>query len=250
MKKYEIKKHFCLTAIWLFTFIFLWLIFSYWFIVSAKTATGHNFSDISILKSVYMDNYQGLRMVVGVCSLPFLFSLNYLLLDEHSPFLLRFPSRNALVIKNAINSLGFSFIFALIHEVVCALGCIIVFGHQNVLHTQIIYFSVLNTLSVFLYFFRMALILLFVRNFITAKRAHYGVFVLYFVEIIFLAENLPDTIWLPCKDALVIGELIEKTINSIDVALILTREIVLCVIVLMLTLLGAEKKDVLTNEKN
>jgi hypothetical protein len=250
MRRYRIKKYTLLTALWTVAFIFLWLLFSYWFVIRGRTAVGHNFTDDSILKSIFLGNYQGIQMLIDICAIPFLLSLKFIFFSDNTTYFFRFSSRQDLIKQNAASAVIVSMIFALLHETVNIIGCIIVFGYEMVSENNIILYSLFNTAAVFVYFLRKSFFLLLARTYISEKYAHYVVFILYFLEYQIIYNTFNELFWVPCDDVVVIGKLILEEINYSDVALVILRGVFLSAVVFLVALMRTEKRDVLANEKN
>lgn len=249
MKKYRINKLINISVIWLLIWIFFWLCFSYWFVVNLRNEYWYNFTDESILMNIFTSNYQEAATLIMVCGLPFLLLLNYYLYDDGLPFYTRFNSRSAFVLKNALAAFLFSLVFAFLHELVSIVGSTLSFGFSLVLEKHLLQYSVLNTLSICLYFFRISLMVLCFRAIVPKKYAHYIVFIIYLAESYALKSILNEDAWLPCDDAVVIGNLLSNSMNYIGSAIVLLRGFFICAVFLMIALILEGKRDVLSNEK-
>ena len=248
MKRRTIKKFSIQCFLWLLFFIFIWIFFT---LTSIRTDSLH-LSKPEILFQVSMSNYQGMNLMGIACIFPFCLSISNISLDERFFTISRYESRGKFLLNNLIIYLIFSFAFAAIHEVVDVFGLIYAFGFNFINENNILLIHFINTFSIFIYYFRISVVLTFFKSFLRNTQALFATFSLYFIfnEIFYYVFS---NVWLPCKDLLLIWGLSRYDMMSnlpyAHIFIVLFRGILLCTIVILLTYILFNRKDVIDHEK-
>lgn len=244
--KHIAKKYALLFCVFLFLFIFLWFYYCYSFIdLPSRSDTSIQYTDKNILTNLFSVNYQG-YLFIALLSLPFAFAVNYLLSKENAQIILRMKNRGEYIKYCLLHIFLFTVIFTLLHEAVNMICISCFYSNDLILELKLPLYTLINFLTLFIYFLRMGGIFLLIRSYVNPKLAPFILLVFYFFE--YQITNFIN-IYLPIKDSTVIYGLITRTADLGNVIVLSIRGISLMIIVFIGAYFKFQKKDILRYEK-
>lgn len=244
--KHNAKKYTLLSCVFLFLFLFLWFYYCYSFIdLPNQSDVLIKFTDKDILVNLFSGNYQGYKFI-ALLSLPFAFAVNYLISNENPQIILRMKNRGEYVKYCTFHIIVFSAIFSFLHEAVNMICISCFYSNDLILELKLPAYTLINFLTLFIYFSRMGGLFLLIRFCVNPKFAPFLLLVLYFIEFHISAFI---NIYFPINDSIVIFELILGTADIVDVIALSIRGVSLIIIVFIAVYFKFQKKDILRYEK-
>lgn len=153
-------------------------------------------SEKAKIYNIFIDDltYEGCQTLSIIKILPFAFSINYLIKDNHSTKVIRYKSRIVIFKNNLFNVILFSFLFSLIHEIINLIGLNLLFSSNSLLEMHIYKYTLINFPIMLLFFIQCSLIIQ-AFSYLTNKKFSYLFLLLYncifyFVFIKFFETNL------------------------------------------------------------
>lgn len=244
--KYYAKKHTALFCVSLLLFLFLWFYYCYSFIdLPNQTEFFVKLTEKDVLTNLFIDNYQGCKFMAYL-SLPFAFAINYLLGGENPLTILRMGNRGEYIKSCISNIFIFAFIFAFLHEAVNMICISCFYALDLILELYLPVYTLINLVSLFIYFARMGGIILLIRFLVNPKFAPFIVLILYYLE--FSIWNQLDWV-LPLRDSTIIFDLIMGYKNTADIIILFVRGICFTTVVFIAAYFKFQKKDIIKYEK-
>ena len=247
--KYNISRYLLISVVWTVIFIISWICFVLWFVNFMRE---QNFADDRfILREIMWSNYNGQNLLTAFLPVIFVYSLEYLLGDSTPVTVLRFRSRGTFLGMCIFKAAVLSVIVAVLHELVNIIGLLIVFHPSLVFEVKMPLYSLVNILTLEIYYLRCGGLLLLFNNFKKEKLASVAVVAVYLFELFILSPVATGQykLWLPNLDASVMYELMQGYIGWNDLMLIIARGVAMTGIVLLCAWFRFQKKDVLHYEK-
>ena len=172
-------------------------------------------------------------------------------MGDYSPAVItRFKSRGSYSAVAILKIFIFALIFAALHEVVNLVCLRFFFSGDFFVQLNALKYSLFNMLTITLYYARIGVGLLLTHLVVKRKVAPFLIAAIYIFEglvLCGLADQLD--IWMPFRDATVIFELMEGSMDSAGLLMVFARGIVMDTIIAIIAWLGFQKKDVFQNEK-
>lgn len=242
--KYYAKKHTALCCVSFLLFLFMWFYYCYSFLDLPNQTDFHSkITDRDILAYLFSENYQGYRFM-AILSLPFAFAINYLLGSENPLTISRMGSRGKYIKSCLFNIFIFAFLFAFLHEAVNMICIFSFFPSALIWELKLPAYTLINILSLFIYFARMGGIFLLVRFFVNPKFSPFIVLILYYLE-----SSIETDLPLPLHDSIVIFDLITGNKNIIDIIILFVRGMCLTTVIFIAAYFKFQKKDIMKHEK-
>lgn len=252
MNKSELKKYVILLIAITAVFIFFWCEPIFRFL------DGFSFVNIALRRVPVTANPVGLAgnyldssSVTISYAIMYIFALNFLFMTDNPAYIVRLKSRKFYVNKHITDTLIFTLIFVFILEMVNLTGTAIVLGIGEVIQSKLIIYSLINFVVMFLYYFRIG-ILLFIMIVIVSKK--YAPFVTAAVLLLESAGSafLPvlDSLWLPSKDATYILSLLSGNIREIDILPAIIRGLIMDAAIILFAYYLFLKKDIIVKKEN
>lgn len=196
-------------------------------------------------------NYTGLFNVTVSYSILYIFVLSFMFMTDNPAYIVRLKSRKFYVNKHISDTLVFTLIFVFIFEMVNLIGSTIFLGFGTVIQSNLPVFSLIDFVTMFLFYFRVG-ILLFVLIVIVGKK-----YASFATAALLLLENaastwLPvlDSLWLPHKDATSIVSLLYGNIRMIDTLPAIIRGLIMNAAIILFAYYIFLKKDIIVKKEN
>lgn len=196
-------------------------------------------------------NYTDSFSVTVSYSILYIFVLSFVFMTDNPTYIARLKSRKFYVNKHISDTLIFTLIFVFILETVNLIGSTILLGFGTVIQSNLAVYSLIDYVTMFLFYFRIG-ILLFVLIVIVGKK--YASFV---TAALLLLENaastwLPvlDSLWLPHKDATSIISLLYGNIRMIDTLPAIIRGVIMDAAIILFAYYLFLKKDIIVKKEN
>lgn len=202
-----------------------------------------------------LTNYLSYARIMLLYLPAFAFCLNYIFLSDKSCFIVRLKSRREYVIKHIVDILIFTAIFVFLVEVVNIVFSFLVFGPEMTINSGLLQYSAIDFVTEFLFYMRVGIVLFITGILINKKYSPLVTFVIYFAEFYLKGYTpifrnfVPNDLWYPYEDAVVVTTLLTGEISPISVVLIIIRGITMNVGLLILAYYLFKKKDIINNEK-
>lgn len=205
-------------------------------------------------KSIFLNiaggrNYLG-SVNVSVCYvIIFILFLLYIFPPLNPSSLVRLKSRNSYITRRIADCSIFAFIFAFLIEAVNAAVVFICFDINIILSLNFIPYTLLELLTLFLFYFRAGLVFLAFEVIASRKIAPFITIAFYVAEYSADLAFMISQVWLPFRDARVLLKLMTRVIQPTNIFSILLRALVMAFLLIASSYFLFDKKDVLSNVK-
>ncbi len=252
MSKFEKRKYVIVLIVITAVFIFFWCEPIFRFL------DGFSFVNIALRRVPVTANPVGLAgnyldsgSVTVSYAIVYIFALSFLFMTDNPAYIVRLKSRKFYVNKHITDTLVFTLIFVFILQTVNIIGTAILLGIGEVIQSKLIIYSLINFVVMFLFYFRIG-ILLFIMIVIVSKK--YAPFVTAAVLLLESAGSafLPvlDSLWLPSKDATYILSLLSGNIREIDILPAIIRGLIMDAAIIWFAYYIFLKKDIIVKKEN
>lgn len=247
MTKFKLRKYFAVLSITFILFV-SFCAYTYWFLFTNPSI---KFSEEVLFLNLTGDkgNFTSYSMVVVFFLILFILFLFYLFPKENPIILVRFSSRCKFITHKTIDSALFAVLFSFLLEIVSITTAIICFDMSIILKFKFLQYSIIEWLTVFLFYFRSGLVLISFEIITSKKIAPILTVAVYVIEYLTADSFMVSKIWFPFRDSLVVSRLMmnEMTIN--DIWSILLRAFGMSVLVGSISYFLFRNKDILCNVK-
>lgn len=252
MKKSKIKKYILILLGITVFFVFFWTYPVIWFMdyASSKNAPVLNNKQIFLNIMGPTGNFINPIKIVVVYSVILVFALYFIFIKEQPWMIVRLKSRKTYVNEHMLDVVLFSLFFVFLIEAINVIGAFCVFNTEIVLNFKLIQYSMIDFISLLLFYTRVG-ILLFIVGIITNKKAApFITLAIIFIEC--FSSNFVlaiNDIWLPFKDAISVIYLLTGNMQPINIIPVIIRGLLLNCILIAIAYFLFAKKDVISNEK-
>lgn len=250
MTKYKLKKY--LTIIpFIVSFLIGCCIYDYWeFFNFLDTYPSVRLNDKAIFLNIAGGrNYLSEVNISVYYVIAFVLFLLYIFPPIKPSGFVRLKSRNSYITRRIADCSIFAFIFAFLIEAVNVTVAFICFDINIILSLNFIPYTLLELLTLFLFYFRAGLVFLAFEVIISRKVAPFITIAFYAVEYSADLAFMISQIWLPFRDAHVLLKLMTREIQPTDIFSILFRALVMALLLIASSYFLFNKKDVLSNAK-
>ena len=162
MNKYKLKKYLNIIPIILLFLIFSCL-YTYWYLynfLNSNHAVKLSEKEIFLNLAGNGGDFTSYSRIAVFFLIIFVLFLFYIFPSDNSSVLIRLKSRNAYVTRRIADCAVFAFIFTVLIEAVSVVVALINFNINVILYFNFIQYSLLEILTLFLFYFRAGLVLL------------------------------------------------------------------------------------------
>lgn len=253
MKRYNMQRYLFVFAGITALFIFIWWFTIRFFTSFLTSGVGGVLTKEDIFLNIMgpNGNFINPMNIVVLFSALYIFGINFVFLTEKASFVTRLKSRKTYVTQNLINILVFSAVFVFLLEAVNICGAFITFGIDMINNFKLIQYSLIDFLSLLLFYIRVGTLLFIISIITNRKIAPFITLAIYIVEF-FSTYIFPTVIgvWLPYKDAISVIYLLTNEMQPIDIVLIIIRGLIINLILILTSYFLFSKKDIINYEKN
>lgn len=178
-------------------------------------------------------------------------SLSFIFMSDKPILIARIKSRKKYVSMHLIEILIFSCIFVSLIEIINVIGAILFFGMDMVTKFKLIEYSMIDYITLFLFYSRMGTILLIVGIISNKKIAPFITVAIYIAES--LSQNfflIMERIWTPNKDAISGIYLLLGDITLIDTLPMIMRSLMINMLLIGVSYYLFDKKDLIDKKEN
>lgn len=196
-------------------------------------------------------NFINPTKILALYLVPFILVLNALLHSDKPVYIVRLKSRKAYVTKCLSGIFLCSFLFVLMIEGINVTGASIVFGLSIVIDFSLIKYSLIDFVTLFLFYSRVGIMLLIIGVAVNKKLAQFITMALYFAE--YFAGyffNFLNMIWLPNKDAISVIYLLTGDMRTADVISIIIRGLIINIMLVLFSYYLFGRKDIIEKKEN
>ena len=251
MNKYKLKKYLNIIPIILLFLIFSCL-YTYWYLYNFLNSNhAVKLSEKEIFLNLAGDggNFTSSSNIVVFFLIIFVLFLFYIFPSDNSSVLIRLKSRNAYVTRRIVDCAVFAFIFTVLIEAVSVVVALINFNINVILYFNFIQYSLLEILTLFLFYFRAGLVLLAFEIIASKKVAPFIAIALYLIECLSYRSLMLSKVWFPFRDALVVSTLMTGEMQTSYIFGIVLRALIMSLLLIVPAYFLYKKKDVLSNAK-
>lgn len=250
MTKYKLRKYLVVIPCCI-SVLFLFCIYNYWDLY--RVIESNHTVKLS-KKEVFLNiagggNYLSDVNITAFFIILFVLFLLFIFPPENPSSLVRLKSRNSYITRRIADCSIFAFIFAFLIEAVNATVALICFDINIILSLNFIPYTLLELLTLFLFYFRAGLVFLAFEVIISRKVAPFIAISLYLVEYLSSISFMISKVWLPLRDSLVLPKLMTREIQPTYIFQILLRALVMAFLLIASSYFLFNKKDVLSNVK-
>lgn len=252
MNKSEIKKYVIVLIAITAVFVFFWCEPIFRFL------DGFSFVNIALRRVPVSPSPEGLAgnyldsgSVTIYYAIMYIFALSFLFMTDNSAYIVRLKSRKFYVNKHITDTLVFTLIFVFILQTVNIIGTAILLGIGEVIQSGLIIYSLINFAVMFLYYFRIGMLLFIMIVIVSKKYAPFaaaGVILLESAGSAFLP--VLDSLWLPSKDATYFLSLVSGSIQAIDTIPAVIRGLIMDAAIIWFAYYIFLKKDIIVKKEN
>ena len=250
MNKSELKKYVILLIVITAVFVFFWCepIFRFldWLSFITPMRLSVTASPVGLAGN-YLDSFS----VTVSYAIVYIFALSFLFMTDNPTYIVRLKSRKFYVNKHITDTLIFTLIFVFILEIVNLAGTTMLLGIGEVIQSKLVIYSLINFVVMFLFYFRIGIILFILIVIVSKKYAPFVTAALLLLESAGSAF-LPvlDSLWLPSKDATYILSLLSGYIRGIDTLPAIFRGLIMDAAVIWFAYFIFLKKDIIFKKEN
>lgn len=178
-------------------------------------------------------------------------SLSFIFMSDKPILIARIKSRKKYVSMHLIEILIFSCIFVFLIETINVIGAIFVFGVDMVTKFKLIEYSLIDYITLLLFYFRVGTVLLVTSIISNKKIAPFITISIYIVET--LSQNfflVMEKVWTPNKDAIAVIYLLLGYITPSDTVPMILRGFIMNILLVGLAYYLFEKKDLIDKKEN
>ncbi len=250
MINYKLRKYLVIIPCCISVFI-LFCIYNYW---DLNQVIEFNLPEKLSEKEIFLNiagggNYLSEANITAFFIILFILFLLYICPPPKPSSLVRLKSRNTYIKRCIANFCIFALIFAFLIEAVNVTVAFICFDINIILSLNFIPYTLLELLTLFLFYFRAGLVFLAFDVIISRKFAPFIVISLYLVEYLSSISFMISKVWLPFRDSLVLLKLMTREIQPTDIFQILLRALAMGFLLIASSYFLFDKKDVLSNAK-
>lgn len=250
MNKSEIKKYVILLIAITAVFVFFWCEPIFRFLDWLSFITPMRLP-VSPTPEGLAGNYLNQSSVTVAYAIVYIFALSILFMTDNPAYIVRLKSRRFYVKKHIIDTLVFTLIFVLILLTVNLTGTAILLGIGEVILSKLIIYSLINFVTMFLYYFRIGMLLFILIVIAGKKYAPFATAALLLLESAGSAF-LPvlDSLWLPSKDATYLLSLLSGNVQEIDILPAIIRGLIMDAAIIWFAYYIFLKKDIIVKKEN
>ncbi len=194
------------------------------------------------------NNYYSKVHLVMIFVLPFVCSVDRVLMKDDIKQLIRHKTRGRIARNEIVKTVLVSILFSVIHNLINYIGLKIFFDESMFRAVNLLNYSIAESLVEFVYFLRVGCVFLVIKNLAKNKMAPIYTFLVYFIESEFSIDIL-NGVWFPCNDVTIFNDLLDKAISSEALLILLLRGLIFTITAIYVSIIVFEKRDYL-NEKN
>lgn len=253
MNRSKIKKYLLIISGFCIFFILFWIYHYLSFNAWLKT---YGAPDLRI-EEVFLNimgpnsNFINTTKILVLYPIPFVFALNSLFFTDNPAFVTRLKSRKAYVNKQIIDVIMFSAVFVFLIEAINIICALFVFGGDLVVSFKLIEYSILDFVTLFLFYSRVGIILFIIGVITNRKIAVFITMGLLFIEFFgqyFILEL--EKLWTPNKDAISVIYLLTGSMNISDTAPMIIRGLIMNTALALFAYYIFSKKDLIERKGN
>lgn len=250
MNKSELKKYVILLLVIIAVFIFFWCepIFRFLDWLSFIKPMGLPVTANPVgLAGNYLDSLS-VTITYGIL---YIFALSCIFMTDNQTYIVRLKSRKFYVKKHISDTLIFTLIFVFILETVNLVGTTIILGIGEVIQSKLIIYSLINFIIMFLFYFRIGILLFILIVIVGKKYASFVTAALLLLESVG-SSFVPvlDSLWLPSKDATYLLSLLSGNIREIDALPAIIRGLIMDAAIILFAYYIFLKKDIIVKKEN
>lgn len=179
----------------------------------------------------------------------FVLFLLYLFPPQNPSALVRLKSRNTYITRRIADCSILAFIFAFILEAINTAVAFVYFDINIILSLNFIPYTLLELLTLFLFYFRVGLVFIAFEVIASRKVTPFITIALFVVEYTLTQTFMISKVWLPFRDSLVLLKLMTRQIQPTEIFQILLRALIMGFLLIASSYFLFNKKDVLSNAK-
>lgn len=248
MNKFKIKKYILAFSGFTVFFTFFWIYPVVGFIEWLKTEEAPHLCIEEIFLNIMgpNGNYINPTKILVLYLVLFILTLSALFFTDNPSYLVRLKSRKSYVNKHIFDVLLFSAVFVLLIEAINLICALFMFGGDLIIRFNFIEYSLIDYVTLFLFYFRSGIILFILGVVFNKKLAVFMTMGLYFIEFFggYFFHAL-EALWTPNKDAISAIYLLTGDIRSIDVVPVIIRGLIMNIVLVSLAYYLFTKKDII-----
>lgn len=237
-----------------FTVIIAFTLFLFfdWLIVNIKLITNliesGLFTESEIFLNINDMNFEAISRLSFVYIIPFIVILYFFLKNDRIATMVRFKSRTDFVNRKLIDIVIIAIIFAFVHELINIIVNYLNFSSEILRKYNFLIYSIINMLVIALYYVRVGVVF-FILKTLYNKSAIIFTILIYATENLVIYQYLLYYSWLPCRDSVVLFNLMTNVYSYMDIILLFVRGLGMNILLIMISYSIFIRKDLFLHEK-
>lgn len=253
MNKCKIKKYLLALSGFSVFFVFFWIYPVVSFNAWLKTEEAPNL----LIEEVFLNimgpngNYINPTKILVLYLVPFVLVLSSLFFTDNPAFLVKLKSRKTYVNKHIFDVVLFSVVFVLLIEAINIISALFMFGADLIIRFKLIEYSLIDYVTLLLFYFRVGIILFISGVIANKKLAVFITMALYFIEFFggYFFHAL-ESLWTPNKDAVSVIYLLTGSMQPTDAVPVIIRGAIMNIALVILAYYLFAKKDIIDKKGN
>lgn len=253
MIKYRIKKFILffipITLCLLFFWIYPVIVFMDWLNTDGAPSLREEEIFLNIMGT--NGNFIKPNNIFAIFSVISILSLSFIFMSDKPILIVRLKSRKKYISMHLTETLIFSCIFVFLIETINVMGAVSFFGVDMVTKFKLIEYSLIDYITLLLFYFRMGIVLLIIGIISNKKIAPFITVAIYITEA--LSQNfflVMERVWTPNKDAISGIYLLLGDMTLTDTIPMIMRSLIMNILLIGVSYYLFDKKDLIDKKEN